>query len=56
MENEKKSTQSARETKLQLIEALRDLPKTDFRKVVKATRQLRLADAIASRAIGGVDE
>lgn len=46
----------ARQIKLELIEALRDLPRADFRKVVRATRQLRLADAIAIRAIGGVDE
>lgn len=46
----------AREIKLQLVEALRNLPKADFRKVIRATRQLRLADTIANRAIGGVDE
>ena len=47
---------NAKQIKLELIEALRILPKADFRKVIRATRQLRLADTIANRAIGGVDE
>jgi len=47
---------NARQIKLELIEALRNLPKADFRKVIKVAKQLRLADGIAIRAIGGVDE
>ena len=47
---------STKQIKLELIEALRNLPKADFRKVIKVAKQLRLADGIAIRAIGGVDE
>ena len=47
---------SAKQIKLELIEALQNLPKADFRKVIKVAKQLRIADGIAIRAIWGVDE
>lgn len=43
-------------SKFDLIEELRVLSKTDFKQVIKAAKQIRRADEITEKAIGGIDE